>query len=40
LQNSWVLDVMNTKIAEFMDSLRKYPPIPYGTGDPYVPPST
>lgn len=38
MQNSWVLDVVDVKIAEFMDSLKKYPPIPYGANDPYRPP--
>ena len=38
LQNAWVLDVINTKIAGFLDSLKKYPPIPYGASDPYEPP--
>jgi arylsulfatase len=35
--NTWVLEPMMKIIVEFQKSLKKYPPIPAGTPDPYVP---
>jgi arylsulfatase A-like enzyme len=37
-KNSWVAEPMMKIVAEFMESLRKYPPIKSGTPDPYTPP--
>jgi hypothetical protein len=36
--NTWVLEPMMKVLGEFLQSLKKYPPIPAGTPDPYVPP--
>jgi arylsulfatase len=36
--NSWVAIPMMRLIAEFEESLKKYPPIKMGTPEPYVPP--
>ena len=38
-KNSWVVDPITRIITEFEASLKKYPPIPMGTPDPYTPPS-
>ena len=37
-KNSWVIDPVVRIIGEFEASLKKYPPIPMGTADPYAPP--
>ena len=37
-KNSWVIDPVVRIIGEFEASLKKYPPIPMGTADPYTPP--
>ena len=37
-KNSWVIDPVVRIIGEFEASLKKYPPIPMGTADPYRPP--
>lgn len=37
-QNSWVAVPLTKVVADFEKSLKKYPPIPMGTPDPYVPP--
>jgi hypothetical protein len=36
--NTWVAEPMFKILADFQESLRKYPPIQAGTPDPYVPP--
>jgi arylsulfatase A-like enzyme len=36
--NTWILEPMMKIIGGFLQSLKKYPPIPAGTPDPYVPP--
>src|SRR5262252_5290145 len=36
--DSWVADPIKKIITEFEASLKKYPPIPMGTPDPYTPP--
>ncbi|MGH7799517.1 MAG: arylsulfatase [Thermodesulfobacteriota bacterium] len=33
----WVLHAMFAQLAKFQESLKKYPPIPMGTSDPYTP---
>ena len=38
IHNSWVMYPMTKILREFEDSLKKYPPIPMGTPDPYHPP--
>jgi len=38
MQNRWVLAAVQRHLAPFRESLRKFPPIPMGTPDPYVPP--
>jgi hypothetical protein len=35
--DSWVVDPIKKIITEFEASLKKYPPIPMGTPDPYTP---
>jgi len=35
--NTWVADPMLKIIGEFEASLKKYPPIKFGTPDPYTP---
>ena len=37
-RNSWVARPITKMLAEFEASLKKYPPIPMGTPDPYQPP--
>jgi arylsulfatase A-like enzyme len=37
-KNSWVAVPITKMLAEFEASLKKYPPIPMGTPDPYQPP--
>lgn len=37
-KNSWVAEPMMKILADFQESLRKYPPINAGTPDPYTPP--
>jgi arylsulfatase len=37
MQNSWVTHPMMKIVGELEASLRRYPPIPVGTPDPYVP---
>jgi arylsulfatase len=37
-QTTWVADPMFRILAEFEQSLKKYPPIKAGTPDPYTPP--
>jgi arylsulfatase A-like enzyme len=37
-KNSWVAEPMMKILFEFQASLKKYPPIPVGTPDPYIPP--
>jgi hypothetical protein len=39
-KNSWVVNPVTRIIVEFEDSLKKYPPIPMGTPDPYTPPAS
>ena len=36
--NSWVAAPATKIVDEFLDSLKKYPPIKLGTPDPYSPP--
>jgi hypothetical protein len=36
--NTWVADPVMKIVGDFMESLKKYPPIKVGTPDPYVPP--
>ena len=36
--NSWVLAPVTKIVDEFLESLKKYPPIKLGTPDPYSPP--
>jgi arylsulfatase len=38
MQNRWVLAAVQKHLAPFRESLRKYPPIPTGAPDSYVPP--
>src|SRR5262249_7668520 len=35
--NSWVVAPVTKMVAEFLESLKKYPPIEIGTPDPYSP---
>jgi arylsulfatase len=35
---SWVIASVTKIVAEFSESLKKYPPIKLGTPDPYSPP--
>ena len=35
----WVLHAMFAELAKLQDSLKKYPPIPMGTSNPYQPPT-
>jgi arylsulfatase A-like enzyme len=37
ITNAWVLHAMFKALEPFQESLKKYPPIPTGTQDPYVP---
>jgi hypothetical protein len=37
-KNSWVADPVVKIVSELEASLQKYPPIKFGTPDPYVPP--
>jgi arylsulfatase A-like enzyme len=39
-KNSWVGDPVTKIVGEFAASLKKYPPIPMGTPDPYAPPAS
>jgi arylsulfatase len=36
--NSWVVAPVTKIVDEFLESLKKYPPIKLGTPDPYSPP--
>ena len=36
--NTWIAEPMFKILAEFAESLKKYPPIKAGTSDPYIPP--
>ena len=36
--NPWALSVMNKLVAEFNESAERYPHVPKGAADPYVPP--
>ena len=36
--NSWVVAPVTKIVDDFLDSLKKYPPIEPGTPDPYSPP--
>lgn len=38
--HSWVGDEVRKIVAEFVASLKKYPPIKLGTPDPYTPPKS
>jgi hypothetical protein len=38
IQNTWSADPAMKIVAEFEQSLKKYPPIAPGTPDPYTPP--
>jgi len=38
IENSWVAAPTMRIAAQFMESLRRYPPIEPGTPDPYSPP--
>jgi arylsulfatase len=38
IQNGWVMHPMTKIMSELEESLKKYPPIPMGTPDPYHPP--
>jgi arylsulfatase len=38
--HGWILHAMFGQLAKFQESLKKYPPIPMGAGDPYTPPSS
>jgi arylsulfatase len=40
LRNTWAMVGCLKAIREFYDSLKKYPAIPEGTPDPYVPPGS
>ena len=33
----WIAHAMFGELAKFQESLKKYPPIPMGTSDPYTP---
>jgi arylsulfatase len=37
--NTWVADPVMKIVTDFQASLKKYPPIPVGTPDPYTPPN-
>ncbi len=37
ITHGWVLHGMTKALASFQESLKKYPPIPIGTCDPYTP---
>jgi arylsulfatase A-like enzyme len=37
-ENTWVLAEAGREMQKFQESLQKFPPIPAGTPDPYVPP--
>ena len=36
-RHAWVLHAITKALAPFQESLKKYPPIPMGTSDPYTP---
>jgi arylsulfatase len=36
--NPWVISAIDKIVADFWDTIDKYPLIPVGTPDPYVPP--
>ena len=38
--HGWIAHAMFANLATFEESLKKYPPIPPGAGDPYTPPAT
>ena len=38
-RHAWVLHAITKALAPFQESLKKYPPIPMGTSDPYTPPT-
>jgi hypothetical protein len=40
IRNTWAARWAMQIVAEFQQSLKKYPPIAPGTPDPYVPPGT
>ena len=35
----WVMHAMFAQLAKFQESMKKYPPVPMGTSDPYQPPT-
>jgi len=37
--HAWILHAMFAELTKFQESLKKYPPVPVGTSDPYTPPS-
>ena len=37
LTHAWVLHAMFKSLAPLQESIKKYPPIPMGTSDPYAP---
>ena len=37
--HAWILHAMFAELTKFQESLKKYPPVPVGTSDPYNPPS-
>ena len=39
VEQSWVMPAMRTMVHEFLQGLKKHPPIPPGTPDPYEPPA-
>ncbi|MGH7380788.1 MAG: hypothetical protein ACREKR_00965 [Candidatus Methylomirabilales bacterium] len=39
ITHAWVMHAMFKSLAPFQGSLKKYPPIPMGTSDPYEPPA-
>jgi arylsulfatase len=36
--NPWALSVMNKLVADFQESVVRYPSVPMGAPDPYMPP--
>ena len=38
-KQGWVLHNMFGRLGQFNDSMKKYPPVPVGTSDPYQPPA-
>jgi len=37
--HAWILHAMFAELTKFQESLKKDPPVPMGTSDPYTPPS-